>query len=43
MNKKILLFFLTAIGLFWTSSVQAVTPPINDEAGLFTQEQIQSL
>ena len=43
MSKKILLFFLTAIGLFWTSSVQAATPPINDEAGLFTQEQIQSL
>lgn len=43
MRKNVLLFFLTAIGLFWTSSVQATTPMITDEASLFTQKQIQSL
>ncbi len=43
MSKKILLFVLTVIGFFWSTSVEAATPTVNDEAGLFTQEQIQSL
>ena len=43
MKKRILLFFLVLFGFFWSSSVDAATPAVNDEAGLFTQEQIQSL
>ncbi|EOS7907719.1 TPM domain-containing protein [Enterococcus hirae] len=43
MKKRILLFFIVLFGFFWSSSVDAATPAVNDEAGLFTQEQIQSL
>ena len=43
MKKKSLLFFLAILGFFWSVSVEAATPTINDEAGLFTQEQIQTL
>lgn len=32
-----------ALGFFWSNDVKATTVTVNDEAGLFTQEQIQTL
>lgn len=43
MSKKISLFLLLIFGFFWNVSVGAATATVNDEAGLFTQEQIQTL
>lgn len=44
MSKKSLsIFFLLAISLLWTPIVGAATPTINDEANLFTSEQVNTL
>ncbi|MDQ8558666.1 TPM domain-containing protein [Enterococcus faecium] len=43
MMKKFFLFFLLLVSVSWPVATHADTATVNDEAGLFTTDQIQSL
>ncbi|ASZ08049.1 MULTISPECIES: TPM domain-containing protein [Enterococcus] len=43
MKKQLSIFFFVLIGCFFPLVAHAATPTVNDEAGLFTTEQIQAL
>ncbi|AZP92310.1 TPM domain-containing protein [Enterococcus mundtii] len=42
-KHNLYLFFLFAVSLLWAPFVDAATPTVNDEAGLFTSDQIVTL